>query len=169
MLIFLIGLPGSGKTTLGKQLAKQIQYAFSDLDECIVKKHSLTIEEIFSTAGEDAFRLMESACLKEYSKFQNTIISTGGGVPCFFDNMSWMNQNGISIFLNPPLSELAKRLSVSDNNHRPMLKGKDIHNLNLFLEDKYDERSSYYNQSKIVIDKINPSIFDIIEKLKPYL
>jgi shikimate kinase len=166
MLIFLIGLPGSGKTTLGKQLAKKLNYIFSDLDECIVKKHGLSIEEIFKTIGEDGFRTYESNCLKEYDNSTNTIVSTGGGAPCFFDNMQWINENGISIFLNPPLTELAKRLIASDNSHRPMLKGKELNDLLLFIEGKYKERAYYYTQSKIAIDTSNPSVSDVVEKIE---
>ncbi|MDB5258498.1 MAG: aroK [Chitinophagaceae bacterium] len=169
MLIFLIGLPGSGKTTLGKQLAKQIHYVFSDLDEAIVKAHHSTIEEIFLNEGEATFRTYESQCLQAYSKHENIIVSTGGGAPCFHNNMKWMNETGVSIFLNPPLTELAKRLSVSDNSHRPMLKGKDENDLLSFLEAKFKERSLFYGQSKIIIDKINPSVSDLIEKIKPYI
>jgi shikimate kinase len=169
MLIFLIGLPGSGKTTLGKQLAKQIHYVFSDLDEAIVKTQQATIEEIFLNEGEAAFRTYESQCLQTYSKSDNIIVSTGGGAPCFHNNMKWMNENGLSVFLNPPLPELAKRLSASDNSHRPMLKGKDTSDLLIFLQNKFEERSRFYSQSKIIIDKTNPSVSDIIEHIKSYL
>lgn len=169
MLIFLIGLPGSGKTTLGKQLAKKINYIFSDLDETIVTKHQATIEEIFTTAGEGAFRKYESACLKEYNITNNIIVSTGGGAPCFFDNMQWMNENGLTIFLNPPLDELVNRLNASDNSHRPMLKGKDKNHLLSFLEMKFTERASFYNHSKIIVDKMNPSVTDLMEKIQLYL
>jgi shikimate kinase len=169
MLIFLIGLPGSGKTTLGKQLAKQIHYVFSDLDEAIVKAQHSTIEEIFLKEGEAAFRNYEHHCLQSYNKNDNIIVSTGGGAPCFHNNMEWMNKMGVSIFLNPPLIELTKRLSASDNSHRPMLKGKDNNDLLSFLEAKFNERSSFYYQSKIIIEKVNPSVVDLIEELKPYL
>jgi len=83
--------------------------------------------------------------------------------------MQWMNENGMTIFLNPPLTELAKRLGASDNSHRPMLKGKDQQALLLFLEGKYKERASFYNQSQIVIDKANPSVTDLLEKLDSFL
>lgn len=166
MLIFLIGLPGSGKTTLGKQLAKKLGYTFSDLDEYIVKTYGASIEEIFTQKGEATFRQYESLSLKSFNKESNTIVSTGGGAPCFFDNMEWMNENGLSVFLNPPITELAKRLSASDNSHRPMLKGKDHAQLLSFLENKFKERAPFYSQSKLIIEKANPSVTDLLEKIK---
>jgi len=165
MLIFLIGLPGSGKTTLGKQLAKQIHYTFSDLDEAIVKTYHSTIEEIFLHNGEATFRTYESQCLHAYTKKENIIVSTGGGAPCFHDNMKWMNDNGVTVFLNPPLNELAKRLSDSDNSHRPMLRGKNKNELLAFLEIKFEERLRFYSQSKSIIDIINPSVADLLAKI----
>jgi shikimate kinase len=169
MLIFLIGLPGSGKTTLGKQLAKQINFIFSDLDETIEQTYHATIEEIFTTEGESVFRTYESNCLKAYDTKFPTVVSTGGGAPCFHDNMKWMNENGISVFLNPPLTELVNRLEASDNSHRPMLKGKDKNELLLFLQHKASERLPFYSQSKIILDKKNPSVDDLVEQLGEYI
>jgi shikimate kinase len=167
MLIFLIGLPGSGKTTLGKQLAKKLlNYTFSDLDELIVKIHHLSIESIFTHHGEFAFRNMETECLYTYAKNTNTIVSTGGGAPCFNDNMQWMNKNGITIFLNPPLAELTNRLHHHNNDHRPMLKGLNKEELLLFLKNRMADRKPYYSQAHIIIDKSNPSVSDILESIK---
>ena len=166
MLVFLVGLPGSGKTTLGKQLAKKTGYAFSDLDELIVNTQQVSIEYIFKHHGESAFRNMESECLHTYSKSTNTIVSTGGGAPCFNDNMEWMNANGITVFLKPPLSELAHRLNANNNSHRPMLKGLNEEELFLFLENRLQDRIPFYSQALYVIDKSNPSAKDILEKIE---
>jgi shikimate kinase len=169
MLIFLIGLPGSGKTTLGKQLARKIGYSFSDLDEMIVKSRNNSIENIFKDEGEAAFRSYESSCLKNYATVQNTVVSTGGGAPCFFDNMDWMNNHGTTVFLNPPLEELASRLNSSENSHRPMLKDKNLNELLSFVELKWNERSPYYSRAKILLDKANPSVNDLHHVLLPFI
>ena len=166
MLVFLVGLPASGKSTLGKQLAHKIGYTFSDLDESIVEARQSSIEEIFAKEGEAAFRTYESQCLQAYTKNTNIIVSTGGGAPCFHNNMEWMNENGITVFLNPPLSELANRLNASNNSHRPMLRSFSKEQMLSFLENKFSERSSFYSQAKYTVDKPNPSAKDVLEKIE---
>src|SRR6188768_135637 len=99
MLIFLIGLPGSGKTTLGKQLAERLGYAFVDTDEEIVKREGRSIPDIFTQDGEDKFRLMEKEVLEELVGKTNTVVSTGGGLPCFHQNMFMIRNKGMAIYL----------------------------------------------------------------------
>jgi len=164
MLLFLIGLPGSGKTTLGKQLASLLTIPFIDLDKEIVKHYGLTIKEIFEEQGEAAFREMESTTLRNLADKKPLIIATGGGAPCFHNNMEWMNANGTTLFLNPPLNELASRLSVAKNNHRPMLKNFTLDETLAFLEQKEKERSPYYSLAQLSLNVPSPNV-DHLKKL----
>src|SRR5437773_11285939 len=97
--IFLMGFMGSGKTFFGKQLAQLLNYEFIDLDELIGKNEGATIAEIFFSKGEAYFRSKESSLLKSLSQNENAVIATGGGTPCFHDNMKWMNEHGITVYL----------------------------------------------------------------------
>src|ERR1700750_2431868 len=90
-LVFLIGFMGCGKTTLGRKLASRMGYPFIDLDHVLEAKAGMTIAEYFNAFGEDAFRKLESEILKQTDYPENAIVSTGGGLPCFFDNMAWIN------------------------------------------------------------------------------
>src|SRR6478735_10867558 len=121
-LIFLIGLPGSGKTTLGKQLADRLGYAFVDTDEEIVKKEGRTIPDIFTQDGEDKFRLMEKNILEEMVKKTDTVVSTGGGLPCFHQNMFTIRNKGMAIYLRVSAEALTRRLTTVENAHRPLVK-----------------------------------------------
>ena len=149
MKIFLIGLPGSGKSTLGKELSEKLNYHLIDTDDVIRKKEGCGIEEIFANKGEDYFRKIESDTLREIIKTDNTVISTGGGTPCFFDNMEVINRNGISVFLNIPLSHIAKRLLDSPDTNRPLIQGKNPEQIQKFLEEKTKERLPFYSKAKI--------------------
>lgn len=159
MLIFLIGLPGSGKTTLGKQLASLLGIRFCDLDHEIVLRQKQSIEEIFATKGENVFREIEHDTLEALNKQESMVIATGGGAPCFYNNMHWMKSNGVTIYLNPPLQELASRLNASKNNNRPMLKG--IEDTLQFLTLKLKDREPYYSQAQFSITKSSPEAKDI--------
>ncbi len=161
MLLFLIGLPGSGKTTLGKQLASILKFSFIDLDKEIVRRNNLSIDEIFKQHGEPAFRQMEKEALHSLSNGTSQIVATGGGAACFFDNMDWMNANGITLFLNPPLEELASRLSATKNTHRPMLSNLPKEETLLFLEQKIKERGPFYTQAKLQLSLASPTVNDI--------
>ncbi|MEP5613816.1 MAG: shikimate kinase [Cyclobacteriaceae bacterium] len=119
--IFLVGLPASGKTTFAKRLSEQINSTFLDLDAEIVKSTNQSITELFEKGGEPSFREVEKEVLtkvvKDHSQF---VLATGGGTPCFFDNMDFMNRNGITIYINTPLEEITRRLA--DDSSRPLMK-----------------------------------------------
>lgn len=120
MKIFLIGMPGSGKSTLGKQLAEALQLPFVDLDDEIIKKEKQSIANVFSNKGEAYFREVESEILKEWATLTSDfVMATGGGAPCFHQGIDVINQNGTSIFLDVPVDEIVKRLEHED--HRPLL------------------------------------------------
>ena len=167
MNIYLIGMPGSGKTTLGKQLATLLNYSFVDMDEEIEQSERRSINEIFAEDGEDEFRDIEQDILHEVSTGKNLIISTGGGTPCFFDNMKFINRSGASIFIDVSLEELFQRTLRSDLNpeHRPMMLGKNEQQRKSELESKRDSRLSFYSQAQITVTGDNILLEDLIKKL----
>ena len=154
MKIFLIGFMGSGKTTLGRKLAARIGYQFIDLDHKLEQQVELSIAEYFSIFGEDAFRKKESEVLKTTVYPENTIISAGGGLPCYFDNMDWMNANGKTVYLKLSPKTLAGRLE-SGKEERPLLQDKHGDDLVVFIEQKLAEREGFYSQAQIVTDGLS--------------
>lgn len=151
--IFLIGMPSSGKSTLGRQLAKRLDYQFVDMDEVIANQELSTIAEIFKYKGEDYFRQVESKVLKDIKPNQKLIIATGGGVPCFFDNIDFIKANGTSIFLNVQPEDLLKRIQKSEGNNRPLIDKKKNNELLLNeLKERYKNRIPFYEQADIQID-----------------
>src|SRR5438045_6679796 len=121
MKVFLLGLPGSGKTTLGKDLAASLEIKFIDLDYEIEKSEGATIREIFQAKKEDYFRKVESALLKKWCESSTDfVMATGGGAPVYFDNMSLINKAGASVFLDVPASEIANRILKTNIADRPL-------------------------------------------------
>jgi shikimate kinase len=147
-LIYLLGYMASGKTTIGKKLANALQYEFIDLDALIEQHELLTVTEIFTTKGEDYFRQLEREILHQTAALQNTVISCGGGTPCFYDNIDFINSNGLSIWLNPPLGFIIDRIK-KEPNQRPLVIGLQDEALKNKIETHYNQRVPYYNQAKI--------------------
>lgn len=166
MLIYLIGLPGSGKSTLGKMLAQKLNYSYFDMDDVICAKEKQTIEEIFADKGENYFRELEYDILHQTFELKNTIVSTGGGVPCFFDNMNEMKKHGVTIFINPTTEELTNRLFGQGGENRPMLKGKTNKQVFDFIESKYKERAPYYEQAALIFRTNTLKLVDILTRLQ---
>ena len=145
-------MPSSGKSTLGRQLAKRLDYQFIDMDELIINQELSTIAEIFKYKGEDYFRKIESKILKGIKANQKLLVATGGGVPCFFDNMDFIKVNGTSIFLNVPPEDLLKRIQKSEGNNRPLIdKRKTDEVLLNELRERYEYRLKFYEQADIQI------------------
>lgn len=148
MRIILIGLPGSGKTSLGKQLAKLMNLPFLDLDEKLELAQGKSIPELFRQEGEPGFRLMEQACLRAtLEKSGEMVLATGGGTPCFFDNLNWLMEAGTLVFLNPPIEEIAERRLGMEENSRPLLSGEG--NLTDKLRELYQKRLPFYQKAEI--------------------
>lgn len=135
--IVLIGMPGCGKTTIGKILSTVLKKEFVDIDEYIEKVQNKSIDEIF-IAGEESFRNIESAAVLDISKRNNLIISTGGGIVKRYENVDRFRSNGIIIFINRPLEQIEKDIDVS---RRPLLKTN-----NNALNSLYNERYSLYKR-----------------------
>ncbi len=151
--IFLIGMPSSGKSTLGRQLAKRLDYQFVDTDDLIENQEIATIADIFKYKGEDYFRLVENKILKGIQPNQKLIVATGGGMPCFHGGIDFIKANGTSIFLNVQPEDLLKRIQKSDANNRPLIdKTNSKEELLAHLRKRYEDRLQYYEQADIQID-----------------
>lgn len=166
--IFLIGYMGSGKTTLAKKLASKLELPFIDTDDEIVKEVGMSITEYFQLHGEEKFRALEREHLQKIAQ-QKAIVSTGGGSPCFFDNMQWMNENGVSVYLQMSPKALFDRLSQSKLHKRPILIGKTEEELFNFISEKLVEREPFYKQAHLIIDQINTPVEDLVLLLKKHL
>lgn len=143
---------GSGKSTVGKLLAERLNWDFKDLDSVVEQRVGLSVNKIFHYYGEDAFRRVESAALNSILATENVVISTGGGVPCFFDNMEVMLSNGEVFYLEVNHSILAERLNKDALTVRPLVKGKTKEQLNSFIERHLDERKAYYERAHQIQD-----------------
>lgn len=149
--IFLIGYMGAGKTTVGKQLASRMGLSFVDLDLYIEGRYHKSVRELFATRGEDAFREIERKMLHEVAEFEDVLISTGGGSPCFFDNMEFMNQVGKTVYLRVSVEELTKRLEMCKQT-RPVLQNRTGESLYRFIDENIRKREPYYKQASVVFD-----------------
>lgn len=149
--IFLIGYMGAGKTTLGRALAQTLGLQFIDLDCYIEDRFRKTISQIFAEKGEEAFRDLERRMLHEVGEFEDVIISTGGGTPCFFDNVEYMNGQGTTVFLDVPVERLFIRLSIA-RSKRPLIKDKNDDELRSFIVDQLGKRLPHYSKAQFTFE-----------------
>lgn len=149
--IFLIGYMGSGKTTVGKLLAAKLGYSFIDMDVHIEEKLFKSVSQIFAELGEEQFRLLERQCLYEIATFDRVVISTGGGAPCFFDNMGYMNEQGMTVYLKLSPEKLAERLELSHANKRPLLAERKGEELRAFISEGLAKREPFYSQAAYTV------------------
>ncbi len=154
---------GSGKTTWGRKLARKTGRAFIDLDEQIVHKTGISIADYFSVYGEAKFRELESQVLKSLSYADPAIVATGGGTPCYFDNMEWMNENGITIYLQLPPKALWDRLMQTNITSRPALAGLSGQELLNHITLKLAERELFYKQAEYIIDQLSLQINELVD------
>ena len=141
---------GSGKTTIGKKLANYLKYNFIDLDKLIESRTGMSIVDYFELHGEESFREYERSILQETDFTENVIIATGGGTPCFGDNMDWMNKNGLVAYLSLSPKALAGRLEHSKTD-RPLIRHLKGDELVDFISAKLQEREEFYNKAKYVV------------------
>lgn len=160
--IIIIGYMGAGKTTVGKALSKELNIPFYDLDWYIESRLRKTVPQIFAERGEEGFRKVENNLLHEVAEFEDVIISCGGGTPCFFDNMDYMNQQGETVYLKARPDVLYKHLKMGKT-ERPLLKNKSPEEMQEFIREQLERREEYYLKAKHVLDV---SLMDNYEKIK---
>lgn len=156
----------SGKTTLGKKLAKALNYQFVDLDKLIEKDQGMEISSIFATQGEAYFREVESRILKETARQKGIVLASGGGTPCFFDNIDVIKAMGVSIFLDVPAEDLAKRIENHGKDDRPILSGAT--SLVDTLRSRITDRLPYYSQADFTL-KGEIDVGHLLEVITPLL
>lgn len=170
--IFLTGYMGAGKTTLGKAFARELNVPFIDLDWYIEERFHKSIRELFAERGEASFRELERNMLHEVAEFEDVIISTGGGTPCFFDNMEFMNEHGYTVFLDVHPDVLFSRLRVATQ-QRPILQGKTDEELRAFIVEALEKRSPFYSQARYRFDagrlESRRQIADSVQQLRSLL
>lgn len=164
-LIFLVGFMGCGKTTWARKLAAKLGCDFMDLDHVLEAKVGMTIPEYFTMHGEEKFRELESEVLKLTEYPAQAVISTGGGLPCFFDHMDWMNSHGKSIYIKLSPKTLADRLENAKT-VRPVLQGKKGDELVTFIEGKLAEREAFYLQATYIVEGIDMSVEKLEEAIE---
>ena len=165
MKIFLLGFMGSGKSYWGRQLSQKLQVPFFDLDEQIVNSEGTSINDIFDKKGEEYFRLLEKDTLHIITESRESMVmACGGGTPCFFNNIEYMNQEGTTVWLDVPMKVLYERL-IKERARRPLLKNLSDDQVWSFIMKKFADRKIYYEQSEIIINE-DPILLDsLIEKV----
>ena len=160
--IIIIGYMGAGKTTVGKSLSKKLGIPFYDLDWYIESRMRKTVSQIFAERGEEGFRRIEYNMLHEVAEFEDVIISCGGGTPCFFDNMDYLNSMGETVYLKATPEVLYKHLKMGKV-ERPLLKNKTPEEMQSFIREQLEIREPYYNKAKHTLDV---NLLDTYEKIR---
>ena len=163
-LIFLVGFMGVGKTTIAKKLAKKLNYDWIDTDQRIADIEGVSITELFASKGENYFREVEKELLFSIRDKSNLVIATGGGLPCFNDSMTLMNEVGITIYLERSPKELFQRLRNATKD-RPLLQQKNDEELLHYIENTLGVRTATYNQAQIIADRFNQTPEKLISLL----
>ncbi|MDB4108603.1 shikimate kinase [bacterium] len=165
MIVVLLGYMGSGKSTIGRLLAKKLEFKFLDLDEYIEQNEKVSVAELFNSKGEIYFRSIEAKAVKQLCNDSDSLVlALGGGTPCFGDTMSFLNEhsNVMTFYLKASVSELTKRL-VNEKSSRPLIAHLDEEAIPEFIAKHLFERSFYYNQSKVNINTDDQSVEAIVE------
>ena len=144
--IFLIGYMGSGKTTLGRALGRRLGLQFIDLDLYIESRYMRTISQLFAERGEDKFRSIEREMLHEVAEMEDVVVACGGGTPCYYDNIDYMNRCGTTVFLSASEDRVFARLSIN-RNKRPLIKDLDDQSLRIFIRENLALRMPHYSKA----------------------
>ncbi len=170
MTVYMIGFMGSGKSTLGKRLASSAGWKFYDLDSRIEEKEGRTVADIFTKDGEDYFRAAEAAALRNMPDDKDMVVACGGGTPCYKDNMDFMNNTGVTVYLKLDVATLGQRLMNARKN-RPLVSDMDQDELLKYIERLLALREKWYKRSQLIVDGIKAEpgrLAELITSLPPY-
>ncbi len=165
MKIFLIGMMGTGKSFWAGRLSLKFRTAKYDLDHLVEVLEDKTVAEIFEEDGEEHFRKTEAKVLRWFAEKKEYILATGGGSPCFHNNMDWMNKNGITVWIDEPVELLAQRLQT-EKSHRPLIKNLNDGELRSFLAKKLEQRRPFYSRAQYHLQGKRISDNDFTELIK---
>ena len=165
MILFLVGYAGSGKSTLAKRLSRRLQLKHIDTDKRVEKLEGATIADIFYYQGEEYFREAERRALESVEHEGDMIIATGGGLPTWGDNMAWMREHGVVVYLRRSAEQILSRLSDYGREKRPMFRGKSDEELLMFMREQMAQREKYYVEADITVDCTTLSDDDVVENI----
>lgn len=170
MKLFLVGYMGCGKSSLGKKIAKAMGMRFIDTDAEVESREGATIADIFHYEGEEYFRKSERYIIEELAASdEDMVISTGGGVPLWEDNMEVMNQSGVTLYLKRTAEQIASRLSPHGREKRPKLRGLNDEELVAFMRENMAQREPYYCKATLTIDCTPMSDAELVTMIKEYI
>ena len=170
MKLFLVGYMGCGKSSLGKKIAKAMGIRFIDTDAEVESREGATIADIFHYEGEEYFRKSERYIIEELAASdEDMVISTGGGVPLWEDNMEVMNQSGVTLYLKRTAEQIASRLSPHGREKRPKLRGLNDEELVAFMRENMAQREPYYCKAPLTKDCTPMSDAELVTMIKEYI
>ena len=165
MRLYLTGYMASGKSTLGRKIAKRTELPFFDTDKMIEEAEGASCADIITFAGEEYFRQAERRALEQTAEVEDAIISTGGGLPIWGDNQAWIAEHGVSVYLKRDPEQILSRLSEHGRQKRPKFRGKSDEELLQFMHEHLAEREPTYLKADIVIDCSEVSDWEIADRL----
>ena len=163
--IYLVGYMGAGKTTAARRIAQRLGWDVADTDALFEEKYRISVNDFFNKYDEALYRKLESQVLKSTENLENVVVSTGGGTACFFDNMGWMNQHGLTVFMRISPKAAVDRV-VHSRHKRPLVEGKTEAELAEFVNRNYAERLPFYEQAAITVKAEDLDLDDLVKQLE---
>ena len=166
--IYIVGYMGAGKTTSARRLAHRLGWEVVDTDALFEEKYKISVNDFFNKYDEPLYRKLESEVLKATESLDHVVVSTGGGTACYFDNMEWMNQHGLTVFLRISPQAAVDRV-IHSRHKRPLVEGKSEEELTEFVNQHYASRMVFYEQAKITVESENLDVEGMMNKIKENL